>query len=139
MWVPRGSNLDLETVNGGVEIDGVSGRIQFRTTNGGVHLNDLAGDVDGRTTNGGVHIELSGTEWDGESLDVVTQNGGVELIVPNGYNARLETGTVNGGMQVDFPVRVQGRIGRTLSTDLGSGGALVRVRTTNGGVTVSRR
>ena len=121
------------------DLCGVSGRIQFTTTNGGVHLSDLAGSVQGRTTNGGIHIELSGSEWDGDALDVVTQNGGVELEVPAGYNARLETGTVNGGMQLDFPVTVQGRIGRSISTDLGRGGATIRVRTTNGGVTVSRR
>jgi hypothetical protein len=40
---------------------------------------------------------------------------------------------------MDFPVRVQGRLGRDLSTDLGSGGPTIRAKTTNGGVTVRRR
>jgi hypothetical protein len=35
-------------------------------------------------------------------------------------------------------VTVQGRIGRSVSTTLGNGGPLVRARTTNGGVRVSR-
>ena len=56
-----------------------------------------------------------------------------------GYNARLETGTVNGGMTVDFPVTVRGRIGRRVETQLGSGGPLVRAITTNGGVKISER
>jgi hypothetical protein len=30
-------------------------------------------------------------------------------------------------------------MGRSLSTDLGSGGATIRVRTSNGGVKISRR
>ena len=137
--VPRSSNLNLETRNGGIAIEGVSGRIGFETTNGGVRLADLGGDVSGRTSNGGVRVTLTGSEWQGGQLDVVTTNGGVRLVVPEGYNARLETGTTNGGISIDFPITVQGRIGRHLSTDLGRGGSLIRVRTTNGGVTITRR
>jgi hypothetical protein len=42
-------------------------------------------------------------------------------------------------MSVDFPVTVSGRIDRRLRTQLGQGGATIRVMTTNGGVTISRR
>lgn len=136
IMVPRSSDLDLETNNGGVNIEGVSGRIEFVTKNGGISLNDVHGDVRGRTTNGGLDIRLTGTEWQGQGLDVTTKNGGIDLSVPRGYNAHLETGTVNGGMSIDFPVTVQGRIGRDISTDLGSGGRVIRVRTTNGGVDI---
>ena len=51
--------------------------------------------------------------------------------------SRLETGTVNGGMSFGFPITVQGRLGSRVSTQLGSGGPLVRAITTNGGVRVS--
>ena len=138
IMVPRSSNLDLETVNGGVSIDGVTGRLEFNTTNGGVSLDDVHGDVRGRTTNGGLEIRLTGSEWQGLGLDVTTTNGGINLMVPRGYNARLETGTVNGGMSIDFPITIQGRIGRDISTDLGNGGKLIRVRSTNGGVDIRR-
>ena len=60
------------------------------------------------------------------------------LAIPDGYNAELETRTVNGGLRIDFPITVQGELtGRGISTTLGSGGPLVRVRTTNGGVKIS--
>jgi len=45
---------------------------------------------------------------------------------------------VNGSVNVDFPVTVQGRITRQLSFNLGSGGATVKAMTTNGGVRVQR-
>jgi DUF4097 and DUF4098 domain-containing protein YvlB len=136
LMVPRSSNMDLETNNGGVSINGVTGRLEFNTTNGAIRLDDVHGDVRGRTTNGGLDIRLTGSEWQGRGLDVTTTNGGVDLTVPRVYNARLETGTVNGGMRIDFPITVQGRIGRNISTDLGNGGTLIRVRTTNGGVDI---
>ena len=138
--VPRETDLDLRTVNGGIDIRDVAGDIDFRTTNGGVDLVALSGDVRGRTTNGGVDIELVGDTWQGGGLDVQTTNGGVTLVVPDGYSADLEVGTTNGGIDIDFPVTIQGRIGRRqLVTTLGDGGATVRAMTTNGGVRVARR
>jgi len=138
LYVPARSNLDLESVNGGIAVAGVSGDIRFETTNGGVRLEDVGGDVRGRTTNGGLNVTLSGSTWTGSGLDIETTNGGIELAIPDDYSARLETGTTNGGMRFDFPVTVQGRINRRLSVDLGNGGPLIRVMTTNGGVVVRR-
>lgn len=138
LYTPTQTSLNLQTVNGGISVMDVEGRIEFRTTNGGVKLARIAGDVQGRTTNGGVSVDLDGATWRGEGLDVRTQNGGVKLNIPADYSARLETGTVNGRIRVDFPVTVQGRIDRDLETTLGAGGPLVRVRTTNGGVNIAQ-
>jgi hypothetical protein len=62
----------------------------------------------------------------------------VTIRVPSSYSAHLETGTVNGGVSIDFPVTMQGEINKRLAVDLGSGGRLVRATTTNGGVRVER-
>ena len=82
---------------------------------------------------------MDGDRWAGEGLDVETTNGGIELVLPEGFSAELETGTVNGGLDIDFPVTVQGRIGRRLTTTLGQGGPRIRAFTTNGGVSIVRR
>lgn len=139
--VPRKNDLDLSAVNGGITIAGVSGNLRFDTTNGGVKLTDVGGRVSGETRNGGLNVTLAGTRWEGEGLDVETSNGGVTLAIPDGYNAELETRTVNGGLRIDFPITIQGELSsrRGISTTLGSGGPLVRVRTTNGGVKINRR
>jgi hypothetical protein len=137
--VPTQSSLSLVTTNGGISVKDVEGRIEFRTVNGGVKLSGLAGEVTGRTSNGGVDVELDGATWRGTGLNVETNNGGVRLRIPEQYSARLETGTVNGGFNIDFPVAVQGRIDREIQADLGAGGPLIRVRTSNGGVRVSKK
>lgn len=138
LLVPREIDLALETHNGGITIANVRGDLEFEATNGGISLDGVAGNVRGRTTNGGVDATLAGDTWEGAGLDLTTTNGGVRLRIPDDYSARLETGTVHGGIDVDFPVTVQGRIGREFSTTLGKGGPLVRVATTNGGVRISR-
>jgi len=139
VFVPRNSNLSLKSHNGGINVSDVRGQIEFEALNGGVNLKHLAGHVKGTTKNGGLNIELDGNRWDGEGMDVLTTNGGVNLKVPENYSAHLETSTVNGGLKFDIPITVQGEIKHELSTDLGGGGATIRVRTTNGGVNVKRK
>jgi len=138
IFLPRKIDLALRSTNGGIDLADVQGRMDFATTNGGVSLKRVAGDVDGHTTNGGVHIELSGDRWDGEKCEVHTTNGGVTLLVPASYSAHLEADTTHGGVDIGFPVTVHGHIGSHIETDLGSGGKLIRVSTTNGGVAVKR-
>lgn len=139
--VPRRNDLELRAVNGGITVGGVSGTIRFDTSNGGVRLTDVGGSVRGRTRNGGVNVALAGQQWDGEGLEVETTNGGVTLSIPDGYNAELETRTVNGSFRTAYPLTVQGELNyrRGLATTLGRGGPPVRVRTTNGGLRINRR
>lgn len=138
VFVPRRADLSVETHNGGIAIADVNGRIEFSAQNGGVVLRKVGGNVHGATTNGGLSVELSGDRWDGETLDVSTTNGGIVMSVPENYSAHLETGTVNGAINVDFPVTVQGRLTKELAVNLGSGGATVKAMTTNGGVRIKR-
>ncbi|MFN0110568.1 MAG: DUF4097 family beta strand repeat-containing protein [Blastocatellia bacterium] len=137
IFAPHNSGLSLKAHNGGISISDVRGQIEFSTTNGGVALKNLAGNVRGNTKNGGLSIELAGNRWDGEGMDVATTNGGVKLVVPENYSAHLETGTVHGGFKSDIPV--QGEIKKEMSLNLGSGGATIKVRTTNGGVSLKRK
>lgn len=145
VFVPTNSNLSLKAHNGGVSIANVRGQIEFETTNGGVSLKNLAGNVRGNTKNGGVNVELEGNRWDGEGLDVTTTNGGVKLVMPENYSAHLETGTVNGGLNHDIP-NVDQPVSankwerkKEMSVNLGYGGAPIKVRTTNGGVSIKRK
>jgi hypothetical protein len=150
--VPHDTALTLESLNGGIHLQNLDGNVTFTTTNGGLHLKDMGGSVKGRTTNGGVHVELAGNEWRGDGLDLQTTNGGVHLQVPRGYNAQLEVGTTNGRVHSSLAGRSSGgddadegdedadahrgrhNRQRNVSLTLGSGGRMLRIRTTNGGV-----
>ena len=137
--VPRDGRLSLNAYNGGIAIEDFRGSASFTARNGGVSLTGVNGDIRGATTNGGLTIRLSGDRWEGPGLDVETRNGGIRMTVPDRYSARLETGTVNGRVRIDFPVTMQGTLGRDIRTTLGSGGSLVRAITRNGAITIERR
>jgi hypothetical protein len=136
VWVPRRMNLEAETHNGSVSVSDVQGRMDLRAVNGSIAIRRAGGDIRAETTNGSVAATLTGSTWSGSYLDLETTNGSVVLDVPRGYNAQLETGTVNGGMNIDFPITVQGSISRRITTKLGSGGPRIRAMTTNGGVRI---
>ena len=135
--VPHASDVRVTTENGPIGVHGVSGRMELSAVNGPLTIDGAGGDVHGRTKNGPLTVRLSGSRWEGLGLDAQTTNGPVEIAIPASYSAHLEAGTDNGPMSVGFPITVQGRIGRHISSDLGSGGATVRAVTTNGPLTIS--
>jgi hypothetical protein len=143
VWAPRQTDLALNASNGGISVDGMESRMTLETVNGGLTLTDVNGDVRGTTVNGGVTAELIGDRWRGTGLDLRTSNGGIHLSIPANYSANLETGTVNGHMNLGFPVTLQGTVSgnldRRITTQLGAGGPMIRATTTNGGVTIARR
>jgi DUF4097 and DUF4098 domain-containing protein YvlB len=141
VFVPQMTDLSMMSVNGGISLSDVRGRIEFDTKNGGVRLTRVAGDVSGETRNGGIQVELTGRTWEGGQLDARTMNGGVTITMPENYSAHIQTETVNGAISSDFPVpiTVQGRIRpRNLDFNVGSGGPLIHVTTKNGGVKLQR-
>lgn len=136
IFVPQTTDLDVKTHNGGVHISDVRGQIHFEAVNGGVHLARIAGDVSGTTINGGLHVELAGNSWEGRQLEASTENGGVTVAMPENYSAHIRTETVNGGVRSDFPITMRGRLDRNLDFNVGTGGPLIHLSTTNGGVTI---
>jgi DUF4097 and DUF4098 domain-containing protein YvlB len=138
--VPRGAELRLRADNGGLHLSDLAGDVEVHTVNGGVHLESMGGHVRGETVNGGLHLGLSGPGWKGQGVDLRTTNGGLHLEIPADYDARLEASTVNGGVHSDLPGTTRRRhTGGRIAADLGRGGALIRVETTNGGLHVQRR
>jgi hypothetical protein len=141
VYVPRRTDLSIATENGPLAVREVAGHMELSTQNGPLLLVGAAGDVRARAQNGPLEVKLTGTRWDGAGLDAETMNGPADLRIPEGYNAKIDFGTVNGPMSVGFPltVTINGRITDRISTTLGAGGAPVRVVTTNGPMTVRRR
>ena len=139
IFVPQTSDLTLKTVNGGIVISDVRGQLHFDTVNGGVTLRRLAGDVGGATVNGGITADLTGAIWEGQKMEVRTQNGGVTLKAPSYYSAHLQAETHNGGIHSDFANPTDNsKQTHQMDFNIGSGGPLIHVTTNNGGITLKR-
>ncbi len=138
--VPRRTDLSIATENGPLSVRAVAGRMDLSTQNGPLSLVGVAGDVHAHAQNGPLSVKLTGTRWEGTGLDAETKNGPAVLRIPEDYNAKLDFGTVNGPMDVGFPltVTINGRVTDRVSTTLGQGGPPIRVVTTNGPMSVRR-
>ncbi len=140
LQVPKSTNLDLETVNGGIKVHDVAGDLTARATNGGIKFYEIRGTVDASTTNGGVSLDFADDGWSGSEVIAHTRNGGINAKFPRQFNGTVEASTRNGGIQSDFGDTKADRLGlrSTLRAQLGSGGPMVRLETTNGGLKLSQ-
>ena len=137
--VPRGVHLDASTVNGKVEIRGLSGDVHASTVNGGIEV-AAAGAVEATTVNGSITASTGAARWDG-TLDFRTVNGSITLDLPAGTAADVEAKTLNGGLRTDFPLTIEaGREWgpRTMRGTIAGGGGRLRLETVNGGITLRR-
>jgi hypothetical protein len=106
---PRGSRVDVETVNAAVLVEGFAGPVEVETVNGGVRVATAGREVEVETMTGAVEVRAQGA-----SMDVRTVSGGVTLA---GARGEVEVETVSGEVVVG-----------------GAEVASLRVETTTGGV-----
>jgi DUF4097 and DUF4098 domain-containing protein YvlB len=139
--VPMGTRLDsVETVNGGVNISGVSGKVVAESVNGDLEVSDLAGDVGLSTVNGSIEAEFSRLE-DQQHVKVETVNGRVTIDLPGNADVDISADTLNGGINAsDFGLEAEkGFVGSDLNGKIGNGGARLNIDTVNGSIKIRRK
>jgi DUF4097 and DUF4098 domain-containing protein YvlB len=155
---PRDAAIDLEALNGPLEVRDVAGRTAARTTNGPINLANVSGTVTARaqngpvkfvgstgavdlqTENGPIGVRLEGDRWTTGSLTAHAQNGPVKVEVPQDFasGVRVESST-------HAPWKCRGTACESAKRswddgsrwiELGRGPVAVRVATVNGPVAV---
>jgi DUF4097 and DUF4098 domain-containing protein YvlB len=137
--VPAGAEVSFKTVNGGIELTGLKGRINAETTNGGIKAHDVSGSIDASTTNGGVEVELASLAESGVKLGCT--NGGIELRLPSDSKATISARITNGGIDTSgLQIATTGQASRRrLDGQLNGGGARIELEGTNGGIRIAGR
>ena len=140
LTIPRRGRLDgAELVNGSLDIEGVQGDVRASLVNGTVKAAGLGGEVRLSTVNGG--IEANVAELDGaKSVNLNSVNGSIVLYVPSGASADVKASTLHGAITNDFGLTVDDGqyVGHSLSGQIGSGGAKVRLNNVNGSIAIKR-
>ena len=138
--VPVGTMLDsVETVNGDVNISGVSGTVVAESVNGDLNIRDLAGDVSLATVNGGVDANFAKCEGQ-QSVKAETVNGRVTITLPENADVEVSADTLNGGINGrDFGLETdKGFVGSDLNGKIGNGSARLNVDTVNGSIKIQK-
>ncbi len=137
--VPSSAEARFTTVNGGIELTGLKGRVNAETTNGGIKGHDISGSLDASTTNGGLEVELSEVASSGVKLGCT--NGGIDLRLPASSKATISARITNGGISTDgLQIEQTGEsTRRRLDGRLNGGGPRIDIDGTNGGIHISGR
>ena len=133
--VAKGVKVELNTVNGSVDVQGATTSVDAETVNGRVEIATLGGPVSARTVNGDVRASITHLVKSSEPLALETVNGSVQLEAPGDLSADVDAETTNGGIETDFPLTIsKGLIGRHVHGTVGQGGRQLQLHTTNGSV-----
>lgn len=131
--VPAGVHFVGKTVQGDVTAQSLGANVKAHTVNGDVDVS-TRGYAEASTVNGSIRAGLGRADWTG-ALDFNTVNGGITLTLPAGFAAAVEAKTVNGDLESDFPLTVQGRFSRrTFRGTIGAGGRDLSLSTVNGSI-----
>jgi hypothetical protein len=157
--VPRAIKLAVSAANGRIQVEGIRGAVRARSTNGSACVSDVVGDVDvstsnakvsctcirgrlmARSSNGKIEIE----EHRG-AIDASTSNGLIRAAVDDVGKEGIHLATSNGRIVLDLPDEVDAELdirvdttretgGRVLGR-LGAGGPLIKLRTSNGSISL---
>lgn len=136
--VPAGAEVRFTTVNGGIELGGLTGRIRAETTNGGITARNVEGSIEASTTNGGVDVELSRLNQGGVRLECT--NGGIKLRLPSDSKANISANVTNGGINTEgLSIDTTETSRRHLEGRLNGGGPTIKIEGTNGGIRIAAR
>lgn len=136
--VPNGVRVDVSTVNGGLEVNGVTSEVRATTVNGSINAQSAGGPVRAKSVNGSIHVAM-GSLSKADDLEYETVNGSITIELPSNFSAQVEFATVNGRVTTDFPILVSGTMSpKRLRGTIGDGDTRLRASTVNGSITLKK-
>ena len=134
-------SVKAHTGDGSIKLVGVNGAVDADTGDGSINAEGRFSSMRARSGDGSVTIRAAAGSSASDEWSISTGDGSVVLEVPDGFGGELDAHTGDGGIDVhDVTLsNVTGRISRdTLRGRLGSGGAAVKVRTGDGTITLRK-
>lgn len=148
-------HVSLNSTSGSVKLAKAQGRMEVVTVNDGITVTDSKGDLTAETTNG--DVELRGIDADNVSATTIngdvtydgtikdaghysfsTNNGDVDVSIPQGANVAVTASTFNGDFDACFPVTLTGSHKHRFSFTLGTGSAKLEMESFGGDLKLCR-
>ena len=135
--------LKAHTGDGSILVDQATGQVDAESGDGSIEIAGRLSDLTVRSGDGRVRVEATdGSVMKGE-WRLTTGDGSIRLSVPDGFNAEIDAHTGDGSIRVegiDPPARQDRDRSdrRDLQGRLGSGGPVLRLRSGDGSIEVSR-
>lgn len=129
-------DIEVATSNAKVCCSCTVGRLVARSSNGKIELEEHCGSVDASTSNGLIRASLESLGREGVHL--ATSNGRIVLDLPEKVDAEVDIRVDNGVIRNDRELcKASRERNGQLRGRLGNGGAMIKLRTSNGSVCLS--
>ena len=149
-------DVEASSSGGGVEVQRVTGAARLSSSGGSVSARSVSGDIDAGSSGGGVRIEEAGgavvasSSGGGVRVDFAAGNakggdlhssgGGVTARVDPNVGLEIDAYASGGDADCDLPVTVRGKMkDNTVQGKLNGGGAVLKLRSSGGGVNIESR
>ncbi|UCD06272.1 MAG: hypothetical protein JSV98_03320 [candidate division WOR-3 bacterium] len=134
-------NTKAMTSNGEIYVFDVEGIVSLETSNGEIEVRRTSGVLEANTSNGEVHVEVHSIPEDGTNIS--SSNGSIDVYISDEVNADLRAATSMGNVHLkDLELRSRFKVTSQASTlltgEIGRGGGLISVSTSNGEIELHR-
>lgn len=126
------TDLELARLPGDLSLNGdalhatqVVGPVRAVTHSKDIEMSQVSGETHIEDRDGRVELEMAGSF----PVQVKNEKGDVEIALPPGANVSIDARTHNGDIVSDFPLNISGDEDKTLTGNIGSGGAKIDVST----------
>ena len=149
-------NVAVNAVDGNVTVRNANGNITVNAVDGDVILGDLNGNISVQAVDGEIQLNrISSSSVEASTVDgdityvgrieddgryfLSTHDGDLSVTVQDGANARVSVATFSGELEADFPIRMEGDIGKKrFSFTIGNGSALLELSSFDGTISLVR-
>lgn len=103
--LPSNFDLNVSTVNGGVETTGINGVHEVSSVNGPIEMTNVGGSILSNTVNGDIIVTFTNLNAE-EPMSFVTLNGDVDVTFPTSVKAVAKMRTDRGEIFTDFDMDI---------------------------------
>src|SRR6267143_681617 len=155
--MPKDADLQIDTGDGSVETQPLSGHVKIHTGDGSVHVQAVDGSVDIDTGDGSITVEGAkgdirlhtgdgridarvepGSKLTGD-WTIRTGDGSVDVVLPADLRANIDASTNDGHISLSIPVTVEGTFSNSqIHGKMNGGGQALTIHTGDGSIRLSK-
>ncbi len=132
-------DIRARTGDGSIRLENVNGRVDIDTRDGGIRVDGVLQAVKLRTGDGSVVVRADSASGMVDDWDIRTGDGGVELELPQAFDAELDAHTGDGSIRLEgLTVPDVEKNGRAARGKIGAGGRKLRLETGDGSIVIRK-
>jgi len=125
----------IGTSGGPIEVNSLDGSLRAHTSGGPIRIDRVTGHLEAKTSGGSVYANFGRGNAHGGDLE--TSGGSIEVALDSSVNLDLDAETSGGTISSELGVRMVGKISTSnWHGTIGSGGELLKLRTSGGNIRI---